>query len=354
MAVQIVLHADMDAFYASVEQLDNPELKGKPVLVGGNPQGRSVVAACSYEARKYGVHSAMPMSQAVRLCPQGIVVAPRFRRYGEMSGQVMGIFRAITPLVEPISLDEAFLDITYLVQRGAPLFVAGRDLKERVKEETGLVVSVGIAACKSVAKIASDRCKPDGLLVVEPGKERAFLAPLPVKELWGVGPKTEERLLQDGIRTLGDLARQSESWARERFGKRGPELLALSRGEDDRPVVAERDAKSISAEETFENDISDPEAIAFQLSKLCMKVAMRLSKEGVKGKTVTVKLRLADFTTFTRSASLPAPVADAAAIQRVAQQLVVKELRPGRKFRLLGVGVSGFSDEGQLPLIEQG
>jgi len=352
VSTTFIIHADLDAFYASVEQLDNPELRGKAVLVGGSPEGRGVVASCSYEARKYGVHSAMPMSQAVRLCPQGIVVSPRFHRYEENSRKVMAVFHAITPLVEPISLDEAFLDVTYLMERGVPPFVAGRDLKERVKEATGLVISVGLATCKSVAKIASDRSKPDGLLVVEAGKEREFLAPLPVKELWGVGPKTEERLLAEGIRTLGDLARQSEEWAKGRFGKRGPELLALSRGEDDRPVIPEHEVKSISAEVTFEQDLDDPAAIAFQLSKLCLKVAMRLAKEGAKGRTVTVKLRLADFTTFTRSATLPALVADAAAIQRTAQQLVVKELRPGRKFRLLGVGVSSFTDEGQLSLLE--
>ncbi|MBI2171325.1 MAG: DNA polymerase IV [Chloroflexi bacterium] len=353
MSTSFILHADLDAFYASVEQWDNPELQGKAVLVGGSPQGRGVVASCSYEARKFGVHAAMPMAQAVRRCPQGIVVPSRFHRYEEVSRQVMAIFRSITPLVEPISLDEAFLDVTHLIEKGIPMAVAGRDLKERVKEGTGLVISVGLATSKSVAKIASDLSKPDGLLVVAPGREREFLAPLPVKVLWGVGPKTEERLVQEGVKTLGDLARQSEAWARERFGVRGPELLALSRSQDDRPVVPEHEAKSISAEVTFEKDLSDPSAIAFQLSKLCLKVAMRLAAEKARGRTVTVKLRLADFTTFNRSVTLPAPVSDATALQRAAQQLVSKELRPGRAFRLLGVGVSHFAEEGQLPLPEE-
>lgn len=351
VSASLILHADLDAFYASVEQRDNPELRGKPVLVGGSPQGRGVVASCSYEARRFGVHAAMPMAQAVRRCSQGIVVPPRFHRYEEVSRQVMAIFRSITPLVEPISLDEAFLDVTHLIEKGIPMAVAGRDLKERVKEATGLVISVGLATSKSVAKIASDRSKPDGLLVVEPGREREFLSPLPVKALWGVGPKTEEHLVREGVKTLGDLAQQSETWARERFGKRGPELLALSRGQDDRPVVPEHEAKSISAEVTFEKDLSDPRAIAFQLSKLCLKVAMRLAKEQAQGRTVTVKLRLADFTTFTRSTTLPVPVS-AAALQRAAQQLVSKELRPGRAFRLLGVGVSNFAQDEQLPMLE--
>lgn len=352
MTIPCIIHADLDAFYASVEALDNPLLKGKPVLVGGSPEGRGVVASCSYEARSFGVRAAMPMAQAMRLCPHAIVTPPRFHRYEEMSGKIMALFRSITPLVEPISLDEAFLDITHLGERGVPMTVAGRSLKERVKAETGLVISVGVASSKSVAKIASDACKPDGLLVVEPGQERAFLSPLPVKDLWGVGPRTEERLQAEGILTLGDLARQSDAWARQRFGKRGPELLALSRGEDHRPVLPEHEAKSMSAEVTFESDLSDPEAIAFQLSKLCLRVALRLAREGVKGRTVTVKLRLADFTTFTRSLSLPAPVSDAAAIQRAAQHLVSKETRPGRRFRLLGVGVSNFTGEGQLSLLE--
>ncbi|MBI4282476.1 MAG: DNA polymerase IV [Chloroflexi bacterium] len=354
MLEMFVMHADLDAFYASVEQLDNPALRGKPVLVGGNPQGRGVVASCSYEARKFGVRSAMSMAQAVRLCPEGITVHPRFHRYQEKSKEVMSIFREITPQVEPISLDEAFVDITHLVGKGIPTTAVGGNLKERVLVETGLVISVGIATSKSVAKIASDLSKPDGLLVVEPGHERTFLAPLPVKHLWGVGPKTEDRLRHEGILTLGDLAGQSVKWAEERFGKRGETLLALSRGEDARPVITEHEAKSLSAEVTFEKDLSDPMAITLQLSMLCLKVAMRLSKEGLRGRTVTVKLRLEDFTTLTRSTSLLVPTSHIFDIQRTAQQLLSKELRPGRRFRLLGVGVSNFAEVGQLSLLEPG
>ena len=345
-----ILHADLDAFYASVEQMDHPELRGKPVLVGGSPQSRGVVAACSYEARAYGIHSAMPMRTALNLCPQAVVVSPRFDRYRQVSDKVMAIFRSITPLVQPLSLDEAYLDATEVVAAGtAPVDVA-RTLKERIKREIGLTISVGIATSKSVAKIASDIRKPDGLVVVEPGSEEEFLAPLPVKRLSGVGPRTEQRLVGAGIATLGDLARQTEAWAKRLFGKRGPEIIAMSRGEDPRPVTTERVAKSISAETTFAQDIQDPEMLSTQIARLSQRVAQRLHNSGVKGRTVTVKLRLSDFTTFTRATTLASPVSSASTIQQVAQRLLNRELLPGRRFRLLGVGVSNFGDTEQLPL----
>ena len=350
MSARCILHADLDAFYASVEQMDHPEMRSKPVLVGGNPQERGVVAACSYEARAYGIHSAMPMRTALNLYPQAIVVPPRFDRYRQVSQQVMAIFGSITPLVQPLSLDEAYLDVTEAVVTGvAPVDVA-RALRERVRREVGLTISVGVATSKSVAKIASEFGKPDGLVAVEPGQEQEFLAPLPVKSLPGIGPRTEQRLLQEGIATLGDLARQTERWSQRLFGIRGPEMLAMSRGEDHRLVTTERVAKSISAETTFAQDIWDPEMMTAQIARLCQRVAQRLRSSGVKGRTVTVKLRLADFTTFTRATTLASPVNDAAAIQQVAQHLLDKEQRPGRRFRLLGVGVSGFSEAAQLPL----
>ncbi len=347
-----ILHADLDAFFASVEQMDRPELLGKPVLVGGSPQQRGVVAACSYEARAYGVHSAMPMRTALSLCPQAVLVPPRFQRYSQVSHQVMDIFLSITPLVEPMSMDEAYLDVTDLVAVGTLPTEVARALKERVKAEVGLTISVGVATSKSVAKIASDLRKPDGLVVVEPGTEQQFLASLPVRRLSGIGPKAEERLAKESIVTLGDLARQDEEWAMRLFGKWGPQLLAMSRGQDHRPVITEHIAKSASAETTFAQDTQDPEEIAEQIGRLSQRVGRRLRSEGVAGKTVTVKMRLADFTTFTRSLSLALPVNDAAIIQEVAQRLASRELLPGRRFRLLGVGVSNFAESAQLTLFD--
>ncbi len=303
-----ILHADLDAFYASVEQMDNPELRGKPVLVGGSPEGRGVVAACSYEARAYGCRSAMPMRTAVERCPHGIVVAPRFDRYRQLSHQVMAIFRSLTPLVEPISLDEAFLDVAQVVAEGVTPLEVATTLRERVKTEVGLTISVGVATSKSVAKVASEAGKPDGLVVVEPGHERQFLAPLPARQLWGVGPRTAERLSKEGITTLGDLADQTPAWAQRMFGKRGPSMLAMARGEDQRSVTTERVAKSVSAERTFAEDVHDPEVISDQIARLSERVARHLGNSGLKGKTVTVKLRLSNFTTFTRAITLASPV----------------------------------------------
>lgn len=350
MSIRCILHADLDAFYASVEQMDHPEMRSKPILVGGPPRERGVVVACSYEARAYGIHSAMPMRTALNLHPQAIVVHPRFDRYRQVSNQVMAIFGSTTPLVQPLSLDEAFLDVTAMVTAGTSPVDMARMLRERVKQEVGLIISVGVATSKSVAKIASDFGKPDGLVTVEPGQEQAFLAPLQVKSLPGIGPQTERRLLQNGITTLGDLASQTELWAQRFFGKRGPEILAMSRGEDNRRVTTDRVAKSISAETTFVQDISNPEIMASQIARLSQRVVQRLSRSGAKGKTVTVKLRLADFTTFTRSITLASPVSDCATIKQVAQHLLDKEQRPGRCFRLLGVGISGFSEARQLPM----
>ncbi len=345
-----ILHADLDAFFASVEQMDHPELRGKPVVVGGSPQQRGVVAACSYEARAFGVHSAMPMRTAMNLCPKAVLVPPHFQRYRQVSHQVMDIFRSITPVVEPTSVDEAYLDVTETVAEGAVPVEIAKALKKRVKMEVGLTISVGVATSKSVAKIASDLKKPDGLVVVEPGTEQQFLAPLPARRLSGIGPKAEERLAKEGVATLGDLARQDDAWARRLFGKWGPQLLSMSRGQDHRPVVTERVVKSVSAETTFAQDIQSPEEIAQQLGRLSQRVGQRLRSEGVTGRTVTVKIRISDFTTFTRSLTLALPVDDAATIHGVAQRLVRPELLPGRRFRLLGVGVSNFAEAMQLPL----
>ena len=349
-----IIHADLDAFYAAVEQLDDPQLRGKPVLVGGRPESRGVVATASYEARVFGVHSAMPMATAVRQCPQGIVVRPRFDRYREMSRRVMEVFHDLTDLVEPLSLDEAYLDITSVVESGKPAIGVAIDLKRTVKTVTALNVSIGLGTSKSVAKIASDLEKPDGLVVVPPGQERGFLAPLPVGKLWGIGPKTAERLHQDGVHTIGDLAEQPDEWYARRFGKRAPGIRAKAIGLDEDPVKTERSPKSISSETTFPADVSDAEEIRGTLARLAGGVAGQLLRKEIRGRTVTVKLRLADFTTLTRQTTLPAATHSEETIREVGWRLLEGELTPGRSLRLLGVGMSGFDEPTetwqQLPL----
>ena len=354
-----VIHADLDAFYATVEQLDNPELRGKPVLVGGRPESRGVVATASYEARPFGVRSAMPMRTAVRLCPQGIIVPPRFTRYREMSRRVMDVFRDITDVIEPLSLDEAYLDISSSVDESVgrwPLGVA-LELKRRVKDETGLTVSVGVSVSKAVSKIASDLDKPDGLVVVPPGDEAGFLAPLAVGKLWGIGPKTAERLKAEGVDTIGDLADQPLEWFARIFGARAEAIRLRSVGQDDEPVHTERITKSVSSETTFPNDLGEIAELRRVLEELAGGVADSLGRKGLQGKTVTVKMRLADFTTFSRQSTLPSPSNELEPIREMAWRLLSAELTPGRSFRLLGVGVSNFPDadeERQLPLSLEG
>ena len=357
-----IIHADLDAFYAAVEQLDNPDLRGKPVLVGGRPENRGVVATASYEAREFGVHSAMPMRSAVRRCPQGIIVPPRFGRYREFSGRIMEIFHRVTDLVEALSLDEAYLDITRTVELGMPPLAVALDLKQTVYSETGLTVSVGLATSKSVAKIASDLNKPDGLVVVPPGDEAEFLAPLPVGKLWGIGPKTVERLHGDGVESIGQLAEQDLDWFARHFGQRAAGIRAKAKGEDQEPVHSERETKSVSAENTFSTDLGEPERLRSELAGLAGNVARHLETKGLQGKTVTLKARLADFTTFTRQVTLPAPTDSEQVILDNAWRLLSLELTPERTFRLLGVGVSSFpssmlgvdeeAEQRQLPLFE--
>ena len=352
LSMRHVLHADLDAFYAAVEVLDNPDLAGKAVMVGGDPENRGVVATASYEARAFGVHSAMPMRTAVRLCPHGIIVHPRFDRYRQLSRAVMDVFHEFTELVEPLSLDEAYLDITELVDAGRLPLAVALELKSRVHENTGLTLSVGAGTSKSVAKIASDLHKPDCLIVVAPGEEREFLAPLAVGRLWGIGPKTGQRLKADGIETIGDLAAQSTGWFQRRFGKRALDVRAKALGEDREQVHTERESKSVSAESTFATDLSGEDNLYPQLTRLTGRVAQHLEGKQLKGKTVTVKARLADFTTFTRQTTLPYPTGSGDVILETAWRLFSRELTPERSFRLLGVGVSGFTEEEefQLPL----
>ena len=344
-----ILHADFDAFYTSVEQLDDPGLQGKPVVVGGSPEGRGVVASASYEARRFGVRSAMPMRTALQRCPQALRVSPRFDRYAQVSRQVMAIFRAITPLVEPLSLDEAFLDVTALAIPGRLPGEIAADLRRQVREELGLTISVGVATSKSVAKIASDMDKPDGLTIVPPGTERRFLAPLDVGKLWGVGPKTAARLAGEGVRTIGDLASRPQEWWDANFGRTGPHLRQLALGVDDSAVVVERERKSVSAETTLAQDTGDADYLNELVDRLSRRVAQHLESTGLRGRTVKVKLRLADFTTFTRQTTLVGPAASPEEIAGAARGMLRRELLPGRLFRLVGVGVSGFErpEEGQ-------
>ena len=344
-AIRHILHADLDAFYTSVEQRDRPNLRGKPVVVGGSPEGRGVVASASYEARRFGVRSAMPMRTALQRCPHAIRVQPRFDRYGEVSRRVMAIFRQITPLVEPLSLDEAYLDVTDSVPSQRMAAETARGLKRKVKDELGLTISVGVATSKSVAKIASDMDKPDGLTVVSTGSERQFLAPLAVEKLWGIGPKTSTRLASEGIHTIGDLAAQSEDWLRARFGRMGPHLKRLAVGEDDTPVEVSRERKSVSAETTLAQDTGDPEVLFELVDRLSQRVSRHLRRGVVRGRTVKVKLRFADFTTITRQKTLPGPLSSPEELAQVAGALLRTELKPGRLFRLVGVGVTGFDQQ---------
>ena len=341
-----ILHADLDAFYASVEQLDNPELRGKPVVVGGAPEGRGVVAAASYEARRFGVRSAMPMSRALRLCPDAVRVSPRFERYATISRRVMAIFRALTPLVEPLSLDEAFLDVTGWVRDGADPERIARELRGEVRQATGLTLSVGVGSNKSVAKIASDLEKPDGLVVVRPGEEAAFLAPMPARALWGVGPKTEAVLHRAGIHTVGDLAKRSAADANRLLGSNGEFLHGMANGIDDREVIVEHERKSVGAERTFARDLPDGPELRGALAEIAEEVARRMERSHVTAHTVAIKLRYANFHTITRQSSLKTPTGDAGTIAGMAAQLLDNVIEAGDEFRLLGVQCSRLVESG--------
>ena len=304
---RIVLHADMDAFYAAVEQRDRPELRGKPVIVGGLGK-RGVVSTASYEARPFGVHSAMPMARARRLCPQAVFLSPDFARYEAESERIREVFSRFSPLVEPLSLDEAFLDMT----GSEGLFGGPREMgaavQNAVAEATGLSVSVGVAPCKFVAKVASDFRKPGGLTVVAPEEVRGFLAPLDVGRLWGVGPRTREHLLALGFQTIGDLAAASETRLSSLLGETGRHLHRLALGDDPRPVVGEREAVSIGAEETFEEDLSGGEALLPYLRAQAERIASHLRREGLAAGGVRVKIKTARFALHTRQALLQPPV----------------------------------------------
>jgi len=339
--MKTILHVDMDAFYASVEQRDDPALRGRPVIVGGRSR-RGVVLAASYEVRPFGVCSAMPMAEALRRAPHAIVVQPRRDRYEHASGEALSIFRRFTPLVEPLSLDEAFLDVT----ASQALFGEGRmiasAIKSAVRQELGLIVSAGVAPCKFVAKVASDLGKPDGLVVVGPGEVEAFLAPLPVARMWGIGPKTAPKMRALGYETIGDLARAGEATLERLLGAWGVEVARLALGSDDRDVVADAVARSIGAEETYEEDLVGADAIARTLLDHAGRVARRLVRAGLAARTVVVKIKYADFTLRTRRATLPEPVQDTDAIHRAAVQLLARVPLDRRRVRLTGVSVASL------------
>lgn len=344
-----ILHLDLDAFFCAVEELRDPALRGKAFAVGGQPETRGVVASCSYAARRHGVRSAMPMSRALRLCPGLLVVRPRHGAYHEASQQVMERLHALTELVEQISIDEAFLDLTALPEPGE---VIARRLQARIRAELELPCSLGVASNKLVAKIATDVGKasargdgpPSAILVVPPGSEAAFLAPLPARALWGVGPSTAERLGSLGIATIGDIAAAPEAELVRAFGKNGYALHRHAQGLDDSPIVTFHEAKSMSREVTYARDVSDERALRRTLDELADDVAQQLHAAGKGGLTVKLKLRWPDFTTLTRQESLPEPACDAAAIRAAAQRLFDKTWERGKAVRLIGVGVSGLMD----------
>jgi len=339
----MILHIDMDAFYASVEERDNPSLVGQPVIVGGSAEGRGVVAAANYEARKFGVHSAMAAARAKRLCPQAVFIKTRMDCYAAVSWKIREIFEQFTPLVEPLSLDEAFLDATGSETIFGPSAEIGRQIKQRIRDDLGLVASVGVAPNKFLAKIASDLKKPDGFVVVEPGEIRAFLDPLPVGRLWGVGKVTGQVFERLAIRTIGQLRHMPLDTLNDLFGSSGEHYWQLAHGIDNRRVVPDREAKSISNETTFAEDIADMEVLRAWLVDLVEQVARRLRQHDLRGRTVELKVRFADFKTISRSVTLTEPTSITQELLEVGVELLTKRL-PSRHLpiRLLGFGVNKF------------
>jgi DNA polymerase-4 len=341
-----ILHIDMDAFYASVEQRDDPALRGKPVAVGGQPNSRGVVAAASYEARAFGVRSAMSMSKAVRVCPELVIVRPDFARYKAASDNVFSIFREVTPLVEPLSLDEAYLDVTENAWGETLATPVAREVKRRIRAEIGLTASAGVAPNKFLAKIASGWKKPDGLTVISPGRVEPFLQKLPVDALWGVGPVTARKLRARGIERLVDVRTVEIEALRETVGSLADWLRQLANGEDDRPVVPNREAKSSGSENTYPEDLHDPDAIRAEIAEMAAHAVSWLARKQLLARTVTIKVRYSDFTTVTRSHSAQ-PTRDEADVIARAVRLLEKTDAGARPVRLLGVSVHNFCGENE-------
>ena len=346
-----IIHLDLDAFFCSVEVLRDPSLKGKPIVVGGRSENRGVVAAASYPARKFGIHSAMPMIEASRRCKDLIVISSQHSMYRMYSKIIMGILRAASPIIQQVSIDEAYLDLSDEVNEWIEATEIARKIQLKISRDIGLSASVGIASNKMIAKIASDFKKPNGLTVVLPGTEIEFLAPLSVKKIPGIGPKTSERLAKYGIYTVADMAIIPEDQLVQRFVKLGKAMVMWSGGIDDRPVHEDHETKSISTERTFSKNIDNQEELLEIVEKLSFKVAEQLRKKKFMAATITIKMRYGDFTTFTRQHTVSEPLDDGSEIYRITSRLLVKNWIPGEPVRLLGVGGSHFSEpQGQLSL----
>jgi DNA polymerase-4 len=353
--MRAILHIDMDAFYASVEEQDRPELKGKPLIVGGLG-GRGVVAAASYAVRRFGVRSAMPMREALRRCPQAVCVAPRMARYKQVSEQVFAIFHEFTPLVEGLSLDEAFLDVTSSQQLLGCAESMGREIRQRIQRQTGLTASVGIAPNKLLAKIASDLNKPDGMCRLDPDGAREIIDGLPVEKLFGVGPRTLPAVHAAGIHCFGDLRKAGDAALWRVFGKHAKAMRERASGLDDRPVEPDRAEKSISAEETYAADIRGSALLGIEILRLADRAASRLRAQGLAAARVSVKIRRGDFTTFSRQRALGCATQDTAVVSAVAKTLLGEWLadQPNAPIRLLGVGVGGLQTPQQADLFAAG
>ena len=341
--IRRIVHVDMDAFYASVEQRDRPDLKGKPVAVGGKPEGRGVVAAASYEARVFGVRSALSMAKAVRLCPSLVIIRPDFAKYRAVSKQVFDLFRTVTPVVEPLSLDEAYLDVTKNTWNEPLATTVAKRLKAQILHETGLTASAGVAPNKFLAKIASAWQKPDGLTVIAPERVETFLHKLPVEALWGVGPVTARKLRKIGIKRLVDLRSIGNSDLRKTIGSQASSLKRLAHGVDNRPVVVNRSVKSHSSERTYAADLSNINQIRIEIERMALANANWLSKKKLYARTVTLKVRYSDFTTITRNDTHSTATNDSYQIARRAQRLIDRTDAADRPVRLLGVGVHGLT-----------
>ena len=359
-----IIHVDMDAFFAAVEQRDHPELRGQPVIVGGDPAGRGVVATCSYEARRFGIHSAMTAARARSLCPQAVFVRPRMDAYREASRQVMGILRCYTPLVEPLSLDEAFLDVTAATADGVLAVRIAREIRARIERETGLTASAGVSYNKLLAKLASDWRKPNGLFVVPPERGLAFLAPLPVGKLHGVGPATVKKLSAMGVHTVLDLRNASREILIAQFGKVGLWFYEVARGIDRRPVQPSRQRKSVGTERTFPENLADPKVMLATLQQMAGQVSDHLHTLGLAGRTVSIKARFPDFATITRAHTDAQAIWRTEAISACLPGLLTKAIPAGlpvhASVRLLGVTVSGLvnveavpPEAGQMNLLEE-
>lgn len=341
--IRKIIHVDMDAFYASVEQRNNPAYRGKPVIVGGSPNSRGVVSTASYEARKYGVHSAMPSSKAARLCPHAIFIKPNFVAYKQVSAKIREIFYDYTDLVEPLSLDEAYLDVTENHKGNPSATLIAKEILNRIREETDLTASAGVSYCKFLAKIASDVNKPNGLTLITPKQAQDFLLDLDVKKFHGVGKATQKKMHSLGIKTGADLLKWSELDLIQSFGKQGRHYYRIVRGIDNREVQPDRIRKSYSKEETFADDIDDLEWILSFLEEMSTKISIGMKKASLSGKTITLKVRYKDFKTITRSLSLPNYVNDSGTIYDVTRQLLVQTDAGNKKVRLLGIGLSNLN-----------